>query len=295
MMKYIPSGDVMRVFISWSGEASKIAAMALRDHLPEIIQALRPWCSTEDIDSGTVWNAELIKALNESVFGIICVTHHNQNRPWLMYESGALAHKLDPENTINNVCPLLIGMENIDLNKVLGAFQSKTTKKEEVYRLVVDINKKLNSSDRLREGVLERSFERVWPDLNAKLGEATKLAKEEPDQPKQLTTPDMLSRIMGQNSLIHDLAIRILAENQLHQNDILNNLGINKQALQYLQLAGAITPPPELSQFGLSRPSRAQNDNIMAPGGLSELGSRFPGTEADVSKPKDDDSPGSSN
>jgi hypothetical protein len=75
----------MNVFISWSGPVSLQFAGVLRDWLPDVIQAIKPWVSADDIDEGTVWNAELNGQLADVRFGIICITPENANSPWLAF------------------------------------------------------------------------------------------------------------------------------------------------------------------------------------------------------------------
>jgi hypothetical protein len=47
------------IFISWSKPRGKAAALALREWLPLVLQAAKPWMSDKDIDKGTVWLDEL--------------------------------------------------------------------------------------------------------------------------------------------------------------------------------------------------------------------------------------------
>jgi hypothetical protein len=79
----------MDVFISWSGERSRAAAEALRSWLPKIINAIKPWLSSEDIDKGSRWGTDVASRLETAKAGIICLTPGNLHSDWILFEAGA--------------------------------------------------------------------------------------------------------------------------------------------------------------------------------------------------------------
>src|ERR1700674_605097 len=83
------------VFISWSGNRSKHVAVALRDWLPVVIQAAKPFMSSGDIDRGSRWLGELTTVLEVTKVGIVCLTPENLNSAWLLFEAGALSKTTD--------------------------------------------------------------------------------------------------------------------------------------------------------------------------------------------------------
>jgi hypothetical protein len=56
----------MDIFISWSGKRSRAFAEALRDWLPMIINAARPFLSSSDIDKGARWSTEIAGKLEKA-------------------------------------------------------------------------------------------------------------------------------------------------------------------------------------------------------------------------------------
>ena len=61
----------MRIFLSWSGDRSRDIAGILREWLPDVINALEPWVSCDDIKPGDRWNSEIVKALDATTVGIL--------------------------------------------------------------------------------------------------------------------------------------------------------------------------------------------------------------------------------
>ena len=156
------------IFISWSGERSKGAAIALREWLKIILQAARPWVSDADIEKGTRGLDEVARALGMKV-GIICLTPENLNEQWILYEAGALSKTFDDPNT--RVCTYLLGgLHKQDVKPPLGMFQATTADKEDTRKLVHTINKHLDA-DPVPETGLNSLFDKMWPELEDKLKE----------------------------------------------------------------------------------------------------------------------------
>ena len=111
----------MKVFISWSGSKSQHVAEALREWLPDVINSVEPFVSSEDIHAGARWQRELASQLDLSNFGIVCVTRENQAEPWLNFEAGALAKAVD----VSRLIPLAIDLKPSDVELPLGEFQAQ--------------------------------------------------------------------------------------------------------------------------------------------------------------------------
>lgn len=153
----------MQVFLSWSGSRSQALANALNEWLKPILHYVEPWCSTSDIQSGDRWGNEIAKVLQETKFGILCVTSDNLSAPWLLFEAGALAKSIDDSRVI----PLLLDLEKSDLAGPLTQFQAEKADKEGVKRLAESLNKA--SAAPITGEMLNTLFEALWPQLEAKI------------------------------------------------------------------------------------------------------------------------------
>lgn len=154
----------MEVFISWSGDRSKIVAEIFREWLPNVIQTLNPWISCSDIDKGSRWHLDISKKLEKANFGIICLTPENLKAPWLLFEAGALSKFIDE----TKICPVLLGLKDSDIEWPLAQFQSTKLNKSDLLKLIKSLNEELEN-DKLSESQLEEAFNKWWPDLDEKL------------------------------------------------------------------------------------------------------------------------------
>lgn len=179
----------MDVFISWSGERSRAAAEALRNWLPKIINAIKPWLSSEDIEKGARWSVDVAGRLEKVKAGIICLTPSNLHSEWILFEAGALSKTL--QNTF--VCPFLIGLEPSDVKPPLAQFQATKAVKADVLKLLKTLNTVLSESA-LGEEHIKEAFEVWWPKLEVQLKD---LPADEPTAKPHRTERDILEEILA--------------------------------------------------------------------------------------------------
>lgn len=147
----------MKVFLSWSGERSRKVAELLDVWLQCVIQAADPWMSSKDIDRGALWFTEISDQLAGTGIGIVCLTKENKVKPWILFESGALAKGISS----NRICTFLIDLEPTDVENPLAQFNHTKPNKNGVWELVRTINLALKENA-LKENILEKVFDAYW-------------------------------------------------------------------------------------------------------------------------------------
>jgi hypothetical protein len=187
----------MKVFISWSGDASLKMAQALSSFLREVLQNAKPFLSME-IEKGATWFPQISAELEASDYGILCLTPNNLTSAWMMFEAGALSKKLAKDRDTTRVVPLLLRVAPTTVTRPLSMFQSANADKEGVRKIVQGINRILGEE----RGVfpterLSAAFDKWWPELEAGLQKAEEeLDKHVEAVANERSVPDMVKEVL---------------------------------------------------------------------------------------------------
>ena len=151
----------MKVFISWSGERSKLIGAGIRDWLPSVLPGVTPYFTERDLPMGDQWVPKLIDELQDAQIGILVITSERIDSKWLHFEAGALAQQLG----FQGLCPLLCGVKLESGPHSL--FQAAVFNEASVFRVLQTINSKMTSKglSALTDAELEERFRVEWPRL----------------------------------------------------------------------------------------------------------------------------------
>ncbi|HEX8104092.1 MAG TPA: TIR domain-containing protein [Solirubrobacteraceae bacterium] len=150
-----------------------------------------PFVSSEDIYAGSRWQTEIARRLDESSFGIVCVTRANQSSTWLNFEAGALAKSVDT----SRVVPLAVDLKPSDVQVPLGQFQAQPATRDGLIRIVRSINAVLDEA--LPGRRIEKALE-VWlPQIEEALAEIeSRFASEDQSEGPTRTERELLEETL---------------------------------------------------------------------------------------------------
>lgn len=196
----------MKVFVSWSGQRSKVVAELISDWIKCVLQASQPWISTRDIDKGAIWFSEISDQLKDTAAGIVCLTQENKNKPWILFETGALAKGL----STNRVCTFLIDLQSSDIEDPLAQFNHTFPERTSMWGLICSLNSCLELH-RLDERILRQVFDTYWPQFEqrfaAAIEETPQAANVEP-RSEQSILAEILSNTRSLSNRVRDLEKR---------------------------------------------------------------------------------------
>ena len=215
----------MKIFISWSGERSRQVADLLSNWIQCVLQAVEPWLSSKDIDRGSLWFSEITNQLSNTHNGIVCLTKSNLNKPWILFESGALAKGLNS----NRVYTFLIDLNSNDVKDPLAQFNHTVPTKDGVYQLVRTINNSLEANS-LKENILSNVFETYWPQFDKDFNEIIKNTKDEDvvvERPKEDILNEILQSVRGLDRRVRAMEeVDYILRNQILNSDVKFNNNI---------------------------------------------------------------------
>ena len=146
---------------------------------------------------------ELATALEEIDVGILCVTRENKETPWLLFEAGSLAKKGEAK-----VFPFLLGLEYEDLPEALRQFNAVKVEKDEILGMVRSINQAV-VGDKLADELLQASFDKWWPDLEAEL---KAIPESQTPPPPKLSADEMLAKLLVRMEAMPEALSQAVAE-----------------------------------------------------------------------------------
>ncbi|MBP2458290.1 hypothetical protein ABID70_000848 [Clavibacter michiganensis] len=167
----------MQVFISWSGTQAHAVALALHEWLPRVLaRKVRPFVSSEDIDTGARGLVVIEEELQQSKYGVVVVTPLNLGSPWVNFEAGALGKSVGEKT---RVAPLLVGLTDRDIDGPLSQFQMRVASdRDAVFKLVQSINRA--HAEPTDDETIETLFDAHWASFEAKVHAALALDVSEP-------------------------------------------------------------------------------------------------------------------
>lgn len=184
----------MKVFISWSGDISLKVALIFRDWLPSVIQSIEPYVSSEDIDKGARWSTDIAKELENSTFGILCVTKENLEAPWLSFEAGALSKTMEK----SFVTPFLFDIKRSEVQGPILQFQSTIFHKDDIKKMVKTLNKACGDTS-ISNARLDKAFDVWYPTLEQSLNDLKNnsiLNNENKDDREETQSSEILEEIL---------------------------------------------------------------------------------------------------
>lgn len=184
----------MKVFISWSGDVSLKVALIFRDWLPSVIQSIEPYVSSEDIDKGARWSTDIAKELENSTFGILCVTKENLEAPWLSFEAGALSKTMEK----SFVTPFLFDIKRSEVQGPILQFQSTIFQKDDIKKMVKTLNKACGDASIL-DARLDKAFDVWYPTLEQALNELkdnSQMTNDNKDDKEETQSSEILEEIL---------------------------------------------------------------------------------------------------
>jgi hypothetical protein len=138
------------IFISWSRNPAKDIGEKLQTLLKKIfpypnIDFFLSSSGKNEIVAGEDFRNKLDNNLMDSNFGILILTKNNFERPWMMFESGALSNG----DNKSRIIPIFFNRDSRKIESPIEKFQNVEYNKEGLLKIIFSITKSLFDSNEL--------------------------------------------------------------------------------------------------------------------------------------------------
>ena len=208
----------MKIFISFSGPRSRAVARILHEWLPSVLQNTKPWFS-EEISSGKRWSPEIAKQLEETQFGIVCLTQENLDERWIHFEAGACSKSVKDDA---RVVPYLLDVATPQVEGPMAEFQMRLADEQGTRHMVKDLNLLLGQQG-LRDDQFAKAFDMWWPELKEKLAGIPPM---EGPKPAARAEREMIEEVLERQRRIENiLSEKLLSRAQQSSESVATILG----------------------------------------------------------------------
>jgi hypothetical protein len=208
----------MKLFISWSGNLSQQIAQVLHEWLPLVLN-VRPFITSTDIEKGARWQHEISAELDQSNFGVVCLTRDNLQSQWISFECGALSKHLS-----GRVATLLFGIGHANVPSPMNMFQGTLFEYNEFRQLMTSINNCISTEQRKTEAQIDALFEVLWPRFSDQVrllleGQGREAQPEEDKPSVEAMLVEMLAMQRQQASVLsaHERLLESIAKQVVEQ------------------------------------------------------------------------------
>ena len=229
----------MKIIIGWTGKSSRGLAELLNEWLLRVIQATEPMLLNigEQSSRAQIPIQDYNDDIDDSYFGILCLTSQNHESHDVLFEAGVMSNLLPP----NRLCGLMLDLQAGDACRPLQRFPLLDTSKKDMRKLLHTINEAKGRKS-ISVDVLEDTFNIFWEMFEADIRQLREQVAE-PERRTEAETTGQQPEFGNEAVLIEMLATVRALEKKLYQSTL--------EETPDLEVAPEATKPFQDSMVGL--------------------------------------------
>lgn len=150
------SRELPYIFMSWKGDEELEIARLLKQWLEQYFQ-VKIFLSADDCAEENDWQESIRRAVKDSDFGIVVLSHRNEHAPWIMYEMGLI----DATHNYKGLAPIALDFNPREQHEIIGTRTIYPFREQEIISLFKRIQRDINpktSVDNNLENYINKCF-----------------------------------------------------------------------------------------------------------------------------------------